>query len=174
MPSPGRAPSNVLSPAPPTTSRHSIPAIRRRRSRCASRDRDVITDAAGDIFGDGVNIAARLQEFADPGGIIISEAIHDLVHGHLGRDALDLGLLQLKNIERPVHAFMLDASRQRPATPTLSARQDLPSIAVLPLQNRDGGPGEDYFAEGIVEDITVSLASLHELLVISRGSHPRR
>jgi adenylate cyclase len=131
---------------------------------------DVMTDDAGDIFGDGINIAARLQEFADPGGIIISEAIHDLVHGHLGREARDLGLLQLKNIERPVHAFMLDASRQGSAAPTLYGQQNLPSIAVLPLHNLGGDPAENYFCEGIVEDIVTSLSGLRELLVISRNS----
>lgn len=69
---------------------------------------DVFTDPGGDIYGDGVNVAARLQEFADPGGIVISEAIYDLVRGHLDHPVRPLGLLQLKNIERPVAAFMLE------------------------------------------------------------------
>jgi adenylate cyclase len=131
---------------------------------------DVWTGELGDIYGDGVNVAARLQEFADPGAIVMSEAIHDLVRGHLDRPARDLGLLHLKNFERPVRAFMLDGLGQVGPLPRLPGQQNLPSIAVLPLQNLSGDPGENYFSEGIIEDIVSSLAGLRELFVISRNS----
>jgi adenylate cyclase len=131
---------------------------------------DVWTDELGDIYGDGVNVAARLQEFADPGAIVVSEAIHDLVRGHLDRPARDLGLLDLKNFERPVRAFALDGLGQVGPLPRLPGQRNLPSIAVLPLHNWSGDPGESYFCEGIVEDIVSSLAGLRELFVISRNS----
>jgi adenylate cyclase len=130
---------------------------------------DVMT-TEDDIYGDGVNVAARLQEYAEPGGIVLSEAVHDLVRGALRSRVRDLGFLQLKNFESPVRAYALD-----PEVPVLPAQlrpqaSALPSIAVLPLRNLSGDPADDYFAEGIVEDIVTSLAGLHELLVISRTS----
>jgi adenylate cyclase len=123
-----------------------------------------------DIYGPGVNIAARLQEYSEPGGIVLSDAVFDLVKDALDRPVRELGLLRLKNIPSPVKAYSLDPMGPVPPVPQFRHEGLLPSIAVLPLQNRDGDPGEDYFAEGIVEDITVSLASLHELLVIARAS----
>jgi len=123
-----------------------------------------------DIFGDGVNIAARLQEHAEPGGIVISEAAYGLLRGAVCSRARDLGLLDLKHIDRPIRAYALDTGT--PGRPSVERRRQgmLPSIAVLPLQNLDGNPAEDYFADGIVEDIIVSLGALSDLLVISRGS----
>jgi adenylate cyclase len=129
---------------------------------------EVFTDA-DDIYGPGVNIGARLQEHAEPGGIILSQAAFDLVGGGLDRPARDLGLLYLKNIPEPVQALALDPI-DRPLLRQFRRAGTQPSIAVLPFQNLGGDPGEVYFAEGIVEDIIVSLASLHELLVIARGS----
>lgn len=131
---------------------------------------DIVPDGKGDIFGDGVNVAARLQEFAEPAGIALSATVHDLVRGHLDRPARDLGLLRLKNFERPVHAFMIEPTGPSFAVPTLWGHQNLPSIAVLPLQNLSDDPSENYFCEGIVEDIVTSLAGLRELFVISRNS----
>jgi adenylate cyclase len=122
-----------------------------------------------DIYGDTVNIAARLQEHADPGGIVFSEAVHDLVRGTIGGQARDLGFLTLKNLGRPVraYAFPSEAKVWFPAHPW---QVNLPSIAVLPLRNLSPEPNDRYFAEGIVEDIIVSLSGLRELLVISRNS----
>ncbi len=131
---------------------------------------DIVPDDKGDIFGDGVNVAARLQEVAEPGGIAISAAVHDLVRGHLDRPARDLGLLRLKNFERPVHAFVIEPAALGFSAPALSGEQNLPSIAVLPLQNLSNDPAENYFCEGMVEDIVTSLAGLRELFVISRSS----
>jgi adenylate cyclase len=122
-----------------------------------------------DIHGDSVNIAARLQEHADPGGIIVTEAALALL-GPLALDCRDLGILNLKNISRPIRAYALplegvSRARQRP-----SQQAATPSIAVMPLQNLSGDSTYDYFADGVVEDIIVSLGGLRELLVISRGS----
>jgi adenylate cyclase len=131
---------------------------------------DIITTEF-DVFGDGVNLAARLQEHAPAGGIVLSEAVHDLVRGSLGAGARDLGPLHLKNFENSVRAYALDPEIQPIAVPGLPrAIGKLPSIAVLPLQNVGSDPADDYFCDGCVEDITVSLAGLRELMVISRGS----
>ncbi|MPZ36105.1 MAG: adenylate/guanylate cyclase domain-containing protein [Rhodospirillales bacterium] len=122
-----------------------------------------------DIFGDGVNIAARLQEYAAPGGIVISETAYGLLRGALCSHARDLGFLNLKHIEQPVRAYALDPAEER-VLPVRPQQGALPSIAVLPLQNLNGDPADDYFADGVVEDIIVSLGGLSDLLVISRGS----
>ncbi|MFI5014972.1 MAG: adenylate/guanylate cyclase domain-containing protein [Hyphomicrobiales bacterium] len=123
-----------------------------------------------DIYGDGINLAARLQEHAPPGGLVISEAVYDMVRGKLDQEARDLGLLRLKSFERPVRAYSLPTA-SAVTIPVGRFKDDpLPSIAVLPLMNLSGNPDDDYFAAGIVEDIVISLAGLHELLVIARGS----
>jgi adenylate cyclase len=121
----------------------------------------------GRIFGDAVNLAARLQEHAQPGGIVVSDAASDA----LGADARDLGDLDLRHIKRPVHAFSIDADVVRVALPLPRPPEHaLPSIAVLPLHNVGGASGDDYFADGIVEDITVSLAASREVFVIAHSS----
>src|SRR5439155_18782232 len=129
-----------------------------------------VVSAQDDIYGDGVNVAARLQEYANPGGIVLSEAVHDLVRGSIGDQVRDLGYLQLKNFEKPVKAYALEIETGGVGMPARPREELLPSIAVLPFQNLGGNPNDDYFADGVIEDIVVSLAGLHELLVISRGS----
>jgi adenylate cyclase len=131
---------------------------------------DIVTNG-GDIYGDGVNVTARLQEHAAPDGIVMSEAVHDLVRGSLGLTARDLGSLHLKNFPKPVRAFALDPEvRAGVAMRAHSHPTALPSIAVLPLRNLSGDPNDEYFADGVVGDIIVSLAGLRELLVIAHGS----
>jgi adenylate cyclase len=123
------------------------------------------------VFGDGVNLAARLQEHAPTGGVILSESVHDLVRGSLGTASRDLGPLTLKNFEKPVRAYALDIAGEPTSLPALPRPEgQLPSIAVLPLQNIGGDPTDDYFCDGCVEDITLSLAGLREIVVIARGS----
>ena len=129
-----------------------------------------IIETPDDIYGAGVNVAARLQVHAEPGGIVLSEAVHDLVRGALAGPARDLGLVRLKNFDRPVHAYALDPPRRRPAVIGVPTLGPLPSIAVLPFRNLDGDPDKDYFGDGLVEDIIVSLSGLRELLVIARSS----
>lgn len=130
---------------------------------------DEVFTTPNDVYGPGVNVAHRLQEHAEPGGIILSHPVFDVVRESFDRPARDLGRLLLKNIPDPVQAYALDPAR-RPLVREFRHAGTLPSIAVLPLQNIGGDPAEAYFAEGIVEDIIVSLASLRELLVIARGS----
>ena len=130
---------------------------------------DIITTEF-DVFGDGVNVTARLQEHAPAGGVVLSGAVHDLVRGSLGREVRDLGVLDLKNFENPVRAYSLDPVNQRIEVPQLRVAGKMPSIAVLPLENIGGDPTDDYFCDGCVEDITLSLAGLRELMVISRSS----
>ncbi len=130
---------------------------------------DVI-ETADDIYGDGVNVAARLQEHAEPGGIVLSEAMHGLVQGSLQLSARDIGLVTLKNFDRPVHAYAIEPPSGRPTVPAAPTLGPLPSIAVLPFRNLGGDSADDYFGEGLVEDIIVSLSSLRELRVIARTS----
>jgi adenylate cyclase len=127
--------------------------------------------AEGRIFGDAVNVAARLQEHAQPGCIVLSETVHAQLRDTLRGEERDLGALELKNIIKPVRAYSLNTDAVRVALPIPRPPDHaLPSIAVLPLQNLGGDPLDNYFADGIVEDITVSLASLRELFVIAGSS----
>jgi TolB-like protein len=130
---------------------------------------DIIEDN-GDIFGDGVNVAARLEAIAEPGGICVSDDAHRQVRDKLDIVFDDAGEQKLKNIGRPVRVFKLRdralAASQRPAL----ALPDKPSIAVLPFQNLSADPEQEYFADGIVEEITMALALFRWLFVIARNS----
>jgi adenylate cyclase len=128
---------------------------------------DVMT-TADDIYGDGVNVAARLQEYGEPGGVILSEVVYNLVRGTIGTQARDLGFLRLKNL-RPVRAYALDNPRRSTARPGWS-RGSRPSIAVLPFVEHGVSSEHTYFGDGVVDDIIGGLASLQELFVISRNS----
>jgi adenylate cyclase len=130
---------------------------------------DVVT-TDNDVYGDAINLAARLQEHAPPGGIVLSEAVYDLVRGNVCQQPDDLGLLKLKNFERPVRAFAFPPASQNSIGPARAALPSIPSIAVLPFLNLSGDPGDDYFASGVIEDIIISLAALQELMVIARTS----
>jgi adenylate cyclase len=130
---------------------------------------DVIEDDF-DIYGDGVNVAARLQQYAPPGGVIVSEAVYDVVRVAIDLEAKALGQLPLRNMARPVRAFVIDPGRSQLERARELRAEVQPSIAVLPLQTLSGDASDAYFGEGIVEDIVVSLAGLRELMVIARGS----
>jgi len=133
---------------------------------------DIIIDG-DDIFGDGVNIAARLQEIAPAGGICISSRVHEDVRDRLDIAFGDGGIQTLKNITRPVQVWRWQpgAAVPKPATtPTALPLPDKPSIAVLPFQNMSGDPEQEYFADGVTEDIITELARFHELFVIARNS----
>lgn len=129
---------------------------------------DVVADGE-DILGDGVNIAARLEGIAEPGGVVVSGRVHEDVAGKLDLEFRDLGPQNLKNIARPVHAFALSIASAAPASST-PARPDKPSIAVLAFDNLSSDPEQDYFADGITEDIITSLARVPWLFVIARNS----
>jgi TolB-like protein len=130
---------------------------------------DIIEDN-GDIFGDGVNVAARLEAIAEPGGICVSDDAHRQIRDKLDIAFEDAGEQNLKNIERPVRVFKVRdgvaGARQRPAL----ALPDKPSIAVLPFQNLSADPEQEYFTDGVVEDITTALARFRWLFVIARNS----
>jgi adenylate cyclase len=129
----------------------------------------------GDLFGDGVNIAARLQTLASAGGVCLSGVAYDQVRKILPFAFADLGAQQVKNIDEPVRAFSVVADRAAVVTATANASiplalPDKPSIAVLPFQNMSGDPEQEYFADGIVEDIITALSRFKSLFVIARNS----
>jgi TolB-like protein len=130
---------------------------------------DIIADY-GDIHGDGINIAARLEQLAEPGGICISEDMFRQVRGRLDADFEDIGEQSLKNIARPVRAYHLRLRSRPKAAPALPAPPKKPSIAVLPFQNLSGDPEQDYFADGMVEEIITALSHIRWLFVIARNS----
>lgn len=133
---------------------------------------DVIGEA-GDIYGEGVNIAARLEALAEPGGICISAKVHEEVRGKLPSIFEDMGEQTLKNIARSIRVYRLRAGSAievtSPQPPDLSL-PDRPSIAVLPFQNMSGDSEQEYFADGMVEDITTAMSRLRWLFVIARNS----
>ncbi len=119
-----------------------------------------------DIFGDGVNVAARLEAQAPTGGILISDAVHSQVRGKVGVEFADAGPLALKNIAEPVRAWSWGGE----AVAGLVPPRDTPSIAVLPFENMSGDPEQDYFSDGISEDIITDLSKIAGLMVVARNS----
>jgi TolB-like protein len=133
---------------------------------------DVLVDG-DDVLGDGVNIAARLEGVAEPGGVSISGSAYDHVRGRVEVEFVDLGEKTLKNIARPLRVFAAPVGPSRvgrpPAAPSPAA-STAASIAVLPFANMSGDPEQEYFADGISEDIITALSKLSQLLVIARNS----
>ncbi len=129
---------------------------------------DVVVEE-GDIFGDGVNVAARLEGLAEPGGICVSARVQEDAAGKLDLAFEDIGEQQLKNIARPVHVYRVGVGPASPTRPAL-ALPDKPSIAVLPFANMSGDPEQEYFADGMVEEITTALSRIRWLFVIARNS----
>jgi TolB-like protein len=129
---------------------------------------DVIIDQ-GDIYGDGVNIAARLEGLAEPGCVLVSGKVFEEVQGKASCSLVDLGERSLKNISRSVRVYQCQASSGTPAMvrPPLP---DKPSVAILPFDNMSGDPGQDYFCDGITEDIITELSRFRSLFVIARNS----
>ena len=123
---------------------------------------DVIVEG-DDLYGDGVNIAARIEALADAGGVFVSNTVHDHVRDRLPFLFEDLGEQQLKNIARPVRVYRVQAAAargiSRRAPPALPL-PDKPSIAVLPFANMSGDPEQEYFADGMVEDIITLLSEI--------------
>ena len=136
---------------------------------------DVIVEEQ-DIFGDGVNVAARLEALAEPGGICVSRVVRNQVRDKVDFPFEDLGEQQVKNIARPVHVYRVlvgvgaQPTRSEPAARPSLALPDKPSIAVLPFQNMSGDPDQDYFADGMVEEIITALSRIRWLFVIARNS----
>jgi TolB-like protein/class 3 adenylate cyclase len=152
-----------------------VPADRRIEFRIGINLGDIIKDGR-DVYGDGVNVAARLEALATPGGICVSRVVRDQVRDKLGFAFDDRGEQQVKNITRPVRVFDVKMTGETMTlTPDLAARvplqlPDKPSIAVLPFQNMSGDPEQEYFADGMVEEIITALSRIRWLFVIARNS----
>src|ERR1044071_622788 len=138
---------------------------------------DVVVED-GDIFGAGVNVAARLEGLAEPGGICVSARVQEDAAGRLDLAFDDLGEQTLKNIARPVRVYRVRLAATAKTAPTGSSVEPTrtlelpakPSIAVLPFQNMSGDPEQEYFADGMVEEIITALSRIRWLFVIARNS----
>ncbi len=159
-----------------------VPEDRRIVFRIGIHLGDVVEESDGDLMGDGVNIAARLEGISQPGAICLSEDAFRQVRARLDLAVIDLGEVQLKNIGQPIRVYSLEvgvpaeaksATSTKPAapekTPVLTP-PDKPSIAVLAFQNMSGDPEQEYFADGITEDVITDLSKIGGLLVIARNS----
>lgn len=160
-----------------------LPAERRIEFRVGIHLGDVVEENDGDLMGDGVNIAARLEGICEPGSICLSEQAYWQVKARLDLAINDRGAVHLKNITDPVHVYSLQVGVRpppQPAAPADSVRReeplprlalpDKPSIAVLPFQNMSGDAEQEYFADGMVEDIITGLSRIKWLFVIARNS----
>ena len=153
-----------------------IPVDERLEFRIGIHLGDVMIDE-DDLFGDGVNIAARLEKLAEPGGICISDDAHRQIRGKVNFVFDDLGAQTLKNIAEPMRAWRIRIGDEQAPEPSKSpaphrafALPDIPSIAVLPFQNMSGDPEQEYFADGMVEEIITALSRFKSLFVIARNS----
>jgi TolB-like protein/class 3 adenylate cyclase len=154
-----------------------VPASKRIQFRVGINVGDIISDD-NDIYGDGVNIAARLEALAEPGGICVSRTVHDQVRDKLSFGFEDMGEQSVKNIARPIgiHRVQISevaasvAARSPIAAAPSATNSSRPSIAVLPFANLSGDPEQEYFADGIVEEIITALSHMRWLSVIARNS----
>src|SRR5215208_2518701 len=150
-----------------------VPEDRRLQFRIGVHVGDVVV-RGGDLLGDGVNVAARLEALAEPGGIAISGAAHGYVRKALPLTYTDLGEQHVKNIDEPIRTYAVGAAVALPASTASVLKPlplpDKPSIAVLPFTNMSGDPEQEYFADGIVEDIITALSRFKWLSVIARNS----
>jgi TolB-like protein len=155
-----------------------LPAEKRIEFRIGINVGDIISDD-NDIYGDGVNVAARLEALAEPGGIMVSRTVHDQVRDKLSFGFEDMGERTVKNIARPIgvhRVFLTESVPQTVAKSRSAAEQpdvltsSRPSIAVLPFANMSGDPEQEYFADGIVEEIITALSHMRWLSVIARNS----
>ena len=149
-----------------------LPEDRRMHFRVGVNLGDILEHDDGTIYGDGVNVAARLESLAEPGGICLSGSAHEQVEGKTNRSFEDVGTHAVKNIARPVRVFRVTgadgaavAATDKPVT-----LPDRPSIAVLPFDNLSGDPEQEYFADGMAEDLITALSRIRWLFVIARNS----
>src|SRR6266702_1180106 len=152
-----------------------VPQDKRIEFRVGINLGDIIVEDK-DIFGDGVNVAARLEALAEPGGICVSRGVRDPVRDKLGFTFEDIGEQAVKNIARPIHAYRVrfEGVELAPATPRTEAppSQGAPrlSIVVLPFANVSNDPEQEYFADGITDDLTTDLSRISGSFVIARST----
>jgi len=156
------------------TQNEGMPGERKVEFRIGVNSGDVIEDR-GDIYGDGVNVAARLEALAEPGGICISESVRVAIGRKLDLDYEDMGERKVKNIADPVRTYKVVMSAAERSEVTESVKPalelpDKPSIAVLPFANMSNDPEQEYFADGIAEDITTALSHIKQWFVVARNS----
>src|SRR5438552_4651682 len=158
-----------------------LPAERRIEFRIGIHIGDVVEESDGDLMGDGVNIASRLEGVAVPGAICLSEDAYRQVRARLDLAVSDLGETSLKNIAEPMRIYSLQVGRVVQASPVMLAAKaddvparpamaDKPSIAVMPFSNMSGDPEQEYFVDGMVDDIITALSRFNQLFVIARNS----
>jgi TolB-like protein/class 3 adenylate cyclase len=152
-----------------------LPPERRIEFRVGVHLGDVVEEADGDLMGDGVNIAARMEGICKPGAICLSEDAYRQVKGRLALEVTDLGSTQLKNIAEPIRVYSLDvgqAAQEKPARATALAKSVPPrlSIVVLPFANIGGGAEQEHFVDGVTESLTTDLSRLRGSLVIGRNT----
>src|ERR1700682_5597268 len=146
------------------------PTAERIRYRIGINLGEVIVEG-DDIYGDGVNVAARLQALAEPGGVALSRTVRDQVAGKVSAEFDDLGEHTVRNIARPVHVFALRAATaQAPLAATTTRERQRLSICVLPFANMSGDPEQEYFSDGITEDIITDLSKVSALWVTARNT----
>ena len=135
---------------------------------------DVVEEADGDLMGDGVNIAARLEGIARPGAICLSEQAYWQVKGRLDLAVTDLGPTQLRNIAEPIHVYSLEVEQPTELKPARPAQQKPGpprlSLVVLPFTNIGGDPEQEYFADGVTESLTTDLSRISDAFVIARNT----
>jgi len=146
-----------------------IEVERRMQYRMGINVGDVMFDDAR-IYGDGINVAARLESIAEPGGICISSKVYEEIRGKVQLGYEDIGEQQLKNITYPVRVYRVRTNLLSARPATVLPLPEKPSIAVLPFENLSGDPEQGYFADGMVEEIITALSRIHWLFVIARNS----
>ena len=152
-----------------------LPPERRVEFRIGIHLGDVVEESDGDLMGDGVNIAARLEGIADPGGICLSEDAYRQVRDRLKEGFIDLGEKELKNIARPVRAYALKTGAEGPASALQASAPNKTgpprlSIVVLPFANIGGDPEQEYFVDGVTESLTTDLSRISGSFVIGRNT----
>ena len=145
-----------------------LPADRQIVLRMGVNLGDVMVEG-GDLYGDGVNIATRLEALVDPGGILVSGTAHDYVSNKVKVGFEDIGVQTLKNIAQPVRVYRV-TGMPAVTVPAPKVASDKPAVVVLPFTNMSGDPEQEYFSDGITEDIITELSRFHSLLVIARNS----
>jgi len=148
-----------------------LPAEQRIKLRIGVNLGDIIVEGS-DIYGDGVNVAARLEGLAQPGGLCISSIVRESLGNRIDAQFADVGAVEVKNIDQPIHVYRWPAKAAERSVTADPVRTlpDKPSIVVLPFDNLTSDPGQDYFADGMVEAITAALANIRSFFVIARNT----